>query len=119
MQGWYYSSSTTAVAALLFAVPSPSLPGGSAQVWGTMTNAMTNLLQDPFNEDDWDSYAKFTAEGLVQVRGPFFSRFLFRWLPPRDPMPLTCLHTREAHAGPAQGARSVSLRWCISLQLAG
>ena len=25
------------------------------------------LLQDPFNEDDWESYAKFTELGLVQV----------------------------------------------------
>ncbi len=25
-------------------------------------------IEDPFDQDDWDSYAKFTAEGLVQVR---------------------------------------------------
>lgn len=26
-------------------------------------------MQDPFNEDDWDSYTAFTAKGLAQVVG--------------------------------------------------
>lgn len=31
--------------------------------------SFTHVFQDPFNEDDWESYATFTAKGLAQVVG--------------------------------------------------
>lgn len=27
------------------------------------------MLQDPFNEDDWESYTAFTTKGLAQIVG--------------------------------------------------